>query len=142
MRHPNVFTPQVVVNGKVDGVGALPAEFAALVRKGDRGLGGPELSVSGGVVSIGAGKAPAKGAEVWLVRYDPREQDVTVRSGDNRGQTIVHKNVVREVKRLGAWKGRPTAYRLPAADEDGLKTVVLVQARNGGRILAVGQPRS
>jgi hypothetical protein len=43
---------------------------------------------------------------------------------------------VREIKRLGSWRGRPTAYRLPA-EESGLETVVLVQAAKGGRILGV-----
>ena len=33
-------------------------------------------------------RAPKGGGEVWLVRYDPREQDVAVKSGDNKGQTI------------------------------------------------------
>ena len=87
-------------------------------------------------VDVGSGKAPRGGADVWLVRYDPREQDVVVKKGDNRGQTVVHRNVVREIKRLGAWRGRPTAYRLPAA-EDGLASAVLVQGVDGGRILAV-----
>jgi hypothetical protein len=73
------------------------------------------------------------------VRYDPRAQEVAVKSGDNRGQTLVQKNVVREITRLGAWRGRPTAFRLPAAEEDGLKTIVLLQAGAGGRILAVGE---
>jgi hypothetical protein len=66
---------------------------------------------------------------------------VAVKSGDNKGQTLVQKNVVREVKRLGAWKGRPAAFRLPAAAEEGLKTVVLVQGAHGGRILGVAQPK-
>jgi hypothetical protein len=48
------------------------------------------------------------------VRYDPREQDIAVKRGDNRGQTLVHRNVVRELVRLGPWSGRPKLYRLPA----------------------------
>jgi hypothetical protein len=139
LRHPNVFTPQVVVNGRVDGVGAIPAEFASLVRKGDRGLGGPELSVSGGAVSIGAGKAPAKGADVWLVRYDPRTVQVAIRAGENTGKTLPHRNVVRELVRLGAWRGAPATLKLPPARDPGLKTAVLVQAGRGGAILAAAR---
>jgi hypothetical protein len=92
-------------------------------------------------VDVGSGRLPKGGAEVWLIRYDPREQDVAVKSGDNKGQTIVQKNVVREVKRLGAWKGRPTSFRLPAPSDDGLKTVVIVQGEHGGRIVGVGQKK-
>ena len=93
-------------------------------------------------IDVGSGRGAKGGAEVWLVRYDPREQDVAVKSGDNKGQTLVQKNVVREVKKLGLWKGRPAAFKLPAASEDGLKTVVLVQQAHGGRILGVAQLKS
>jgi hypothetical protein len=77
-----------------------------------------------------------------MVRYDPREQDVTVKSGDNRGQTIMHRNVVRELKRLGPWRGRPTAFRLPPASEDGLRTALIVQAGKGGRVIAVAEAKA
>jgi hypothetical protein len=50
---------------------------------------------------------------------------------------MVHKNVVRQVARLGTWYGRPSAYKQPKATEDGLKTVVIVQGVKGGRILGV-----
>jgi hypothetical protein len=50
--------------------------------------------------------------------------------------------VVREITRLGAWRGRPTAYRVTPAEDEGLKTVVIVQAARGGRVLAVGEPQA
>ena len=78
------------------------------------------------------------GAEVWLVRFDPRQQDVAVKRGDNRGQTVQHFNVVREVHRLGTWHGKPTAYRLPKEDQEGLTSLILVQGNRGGRIVGVG----
>ncbi|MDB5448572.1 MAG: hypothetical protein JWQ97_3889, partial [Phenylobacterium sp.] len=78
----------------------------------------------------------------WLVRYDPRAQEVAVKSGDNRGQVMVQKNVVREMKRLGSWRGRPAAFRLPDASEDGLATVIILQAPHGGRVLAVARAKS
>ncbi|HWU15729.1 MAG TPA: DUF1223 domain-containing protein, partial [Caulobacter sp.] len=79
------------------------------------------------------------GGEVWLVRYDPREQDIAVKRGDNRGQTLVHRNVVRELVRLGPWNGRPKLYRLPAAGDEALRTVILVQGAKGGRVIGVLQ---
>jgi hypothetical protein len=81
-------------------------------------------------------------AEVWLVRYDPRDQEVVIKSGDNRGQTVVQKNVVREMTRLGGWRGRATAFRLPEAAEDGLETAVILQVPRGGRILAVARAKN
>jgi hypothetical protein len=47
--------------------------------------------------------------------------------------------VVRSLKKLGVWTGRSRAYALPAAEAD-LKTAVLLQTRDGGRILAVLKP--
>jgi hypothetical protein len=91
---------------------------------------------------VGSGRAGKGGADVWLIRYDPRAAEVQVKAGDNRGETVVQKNVVREVKRLGAWRGRPTAYRLPPVSDDGLKSVVILQAGRGGRVLSVGQPKT
>ena len=50
-----------------------------------------------------------------------------------------YRNLVREVHRLGAWRGRPTAYRVPKASEDGLHSLLIVQGAAGGRILAAQQ---
>ncbi|HEY9234808.1 MULTISPECIES: DUF1223 domain-containing protein [Phenylobacterium] len=137
LREP--YTPQVVVDGRAQ-AGGLQTEkveqLIALAQKAPRNP--PDMAFVGERrVDVGSGRVPRGGAEVWLVRFDPREHDVVVKKGDNRGQTVAHRNVVRELKRLGAWRGRPTAYRLPTAGEDGLVTVVLVQGAGGGRILAV-----
>jgi hypothetical protein len=88
---------------------------------------------------VGEGSPGKGGADVWLVRYDPQLQSVHVKRGDNRGKTIVERNVVQELVRLGSWTGRSKAYRLPKATATGLKTVIIVQATHGGRILAVRQ---
>ncbi len=49
MGRDGVYTPQVVVNGRVEGDGLEPGGLAALMRQGDRGAGGPELGFAGGV---------------------------------------------------------------------------------------------
>lgn len=139
LREP--YTPQVVVDGAVQAAGLRAERVDKLVEDAARAPRSfPEVKFIGERrVDVGSGRPPRGGGEVWLLRYDPRAQEVAVRSGDNRGQTVVQKNVVREIARLGAWRGRPTAYRLPAAEEEGLESVVLVQAGEGGRLLAVGQ---
>jgi len=139
LREP--YTPQVIIDGRTQAAGLQTDKVEKLVREASRApRNPPDIAFVGARrVDVGSGPLPRGGAEVWLVRYDPREQDVTVKSGDNRGQTVVHKNVVREVVRLGAWKGRPRAYKLPDAQE-GLATAVLLQGADGGRVLSVGQP--
>ena len=142
LREP--YTPQVVVDGRAEAAGQKSDRVERLLRDAERSPRDPPdiRFVGPRRVDVGTGRAPKGGGEVWLIRYDPREQDVAVKSGDNRGQTIAHKNVVREVTRLGAWRGRPAAYRLPPAADDGLKSVVILQAGRGGRVLAVGEPRT
>jgi hypothetical protein len=140
LREP--YTPQVVVDGRAEAAGLKSDRVEMLVREAERApRDPPDIRFIGPRrVDVGYGRPPKGGGEVWLIRYDPREQDVAVKSGDNRGQTIEHKNVVREVRRLGSWRGKPMAYRLPAMSDDGLKSVVILQAGRGGRVLAVAQP--
>jgi hypothetical protein len=140
LREP--YTPQVVVDGRAEAAGLKSDRVEMLVREAERApRDPPDIRFIGPRrVDVGYGRAPKGGGEVWLIRYDPREQDVAVKSGDNRGQTIEHKNVVREVKRLGSWRGKPAAYRLPEVTDDGLKSVIILQAGRGGRVLGVAQP--
>jgi hypothetical protein len=138
LRHRNVFTPQVVVNGRKDGVGADPKELAQLVETGDRGAAGPDLAIAGGTVKVGAGARPARPADVWLVRYDPRILQVPIRRGENGGKTLPHKNIVKQLVRVGAWSGQAETLRLPAGDP-ALRTAILVQAPGGGAILAAAK---
>ncbi|MER9250639.1 DUF1223 domain-containing protein [Mesorhizobium sp. M0598] len=128
------FTPQVVVNGRADAVGARPGEIEQLISSGGHG-DGPSLSLAGGKVSIGAGPVPGGKADVWLVRYGKGVIEVPVARGENTGRTLPHANVVRSLTRLGSWTGDATALPLPAAT-GGLSTAVLVQVPGGGPILA------
>jgi hypothetical protein len=74
-----------------------------------------------------------------LIRYDPKEQDVEIKDGDNRGKTVVRYDVVREFVRLGPWRGSTATFKLPPPSQDGLVTLVLVQGARGGRIAAAAQ---
>ena len=137
--HRGVFTPQVVVDGRRDGVGANPADFAGLIRNGARSQLGPQVSVAPAEVSIAATTPPPKPADVWLVRYDPRVEQVAIRRGENAGRTLPHRNVVKQLTRLGAWTGAATRYPLPPAADPALKTAILVQLPAGGPILAAAR---
>lgn len=134
-----VYTPQVVVNGRYQTGGVRSDQVDELVAKaaGDARNPPDMLFMVNGKVAVGSGPVPRGGAEVWLVRFDPRQIEVTPRRGDNRGETLVHRNVVRQMVRLGGWYGRPTAFPLPRAEEEGLKTAVIVQGARGGRIIGV-----
>lgn len=136
-----VYTPQVVVGGRTQVSGVKTARVDALVAQAARAPFDPPdmLFMASGRVAVGSGRAPGGVADVWLIRYDPRALEVKVRRGDNSGQTVIERNVVRELVRLGTWRGRPTSYKVPAARTEGLATVVVVQAPRGGRVLGVLQ---
>jgi hypothetical protein len=138
-RRNNVFTPQVVVDGVRDGVGADPREFARLIAPTRPPAGAPTLSLSADAVTIGAGPAPSKGADVWMARYDPRVQMVSIRRGENGGKTLPHKDIVRQFVRVGAWTGSAETLKLPPASDPALKTAILVQLPRGGPILAAAK---
>jgi hypothetical protein len=131
-------TPQVVVDGRLQVAAAKPDQVEDLVKQARKQpRDPPDMELSAAKVVVGYGHAGKGGADVWLVRYDPAAQSVQVKRGDNRGRTIVERNVVTELVRLGGWTGRSKAYRLPKPSAEGLKTVVIVQGARGGRILAV-----
>ena len=136
LRHDNVATPQVVINGRTDVVGQSVGEIDAALRR-TKLAAGPAVTLSAAGASV-AGAAPAKAADVWLVRYNPNVQQVPVRRGENTGKTLPIKNVVKELTRLGAWSGGEKTYAIPAGPA-GLSTAILIQAGPGGPILAAAK---
>jgi hypothetical protein len=137
LRHSNVGTPQVVVNGRLDTVGQTVGQIDQALHAAPLPAGGPQVALSADAVSL-SGAAPAKPAAVWLVRYDPNIEQIPVKRGENTGKTLPIKNAVRELKRLGEWSGGDKRFAVPAAPA-GLKTAVLVQAGAGGPILAAAK---
>jgi hypothetical protein len=138
LRLRSVSTPQMVIDGRRELVGAAePALQQAIDEEAARRVFPPEIEFreSGDSVGIGSGRAPEGGAEVVAVVYTPGSQDVQIRAGDNRGQTVRHVNVVRSVHTLGGWSGRPVLYALPTDLPAGQAVAILVQARADRRIL-------
>jgi hypothetical protein len=133
-----VYTPQVIVNGRVKGVGADEGEIEALMRRAERPAG-PTVAIGAGAAEIGAAATPSGVADVWLVRYDPRRLEVPVLRGENAGRTLPHRNIVREFVRLGGWSGAPARFALPAPTDPALATAILVQAPGAGPIIAAAK---
>lgn len=128
-----VWTPQVVINGRANITGTRREALEQLIARNDRGAGGPAIDIAGGAVTLaGAGGKPA---DVWLVRYDPRVIQVPVRAGENGGRTLPHRNVVKELVKLGRWQGGNARFAIPAG-QPGLATAAFVQAGTGGPIIA------
>lgn len=129
----NVYTPQIVINGKTAITGIKSGELAKSIASAKGLTGGPSIDVDGNKIVIGQGTGAAS---IWVVRFDPRTQNVAIRSGENTGRTLPHKNIVRSLTKLGEWYGAVKGYTLPVAAEKGLKTAVLVQRQGAGPIIA------
>jgi hypothetical protein len=109
------------------------------MKRGDRAAPGPLVTIAGGAVQVSAAQAPGKAADVWLVRYDPRIVQVPIRRGENAGRTLPHRDVVRQLVRLGGWNGRAAHFSLPASPDPALRSAVLVQSAGAGPILAAAR---
>ncbi|HEY8949270.1 MAG TPA: DUF1223 domain-containing protein [Rhizomicrobium sp.] len=129
------FTPQVVVDGRMDTVGNNRADIERLIAQSNR-TGGPAVQLGSDSVAVGAGQGDA---DVWVVRYDPNTVSVPVSRGENAGTTIQVRNAVHELIMVGRWNGTAQQYKVPQAHESGLKTAVLVQTHKGGPILSVAR---
>jgi hypothetical protein len=130
------YTPEVIINGRTDLVGANRHDLLAAIGKAAP-LQGPAITVSGGQVTVGAATAAA--ADVWLVRYDPRVLNVDIGAGENSGLLLPHRNIVRGLVRLGPWSGLAQSYAIPAGGDPVWRAAILVQRSNAGPILAAAK---
>lgn len=136
-RHP--YTPQMVVDGHVNSAGfsrdfvnlAINFCFGHLENSPPVAItrGGDSLSIE-----IGDGEEPEGEADVWLVSYEPGQQDVDVERGENAGVVMPHYNVVRGISRIGGWRGEALSLSAPASDD--LAYAVLVQRPELGSMIA------
>ena len=129
----NVATPQIIINGNTVVTGIKQGELARSIAASAPIAQGPSIDIANNHVNIGKGSGPAN---IGLVRYDPRTQNVAIRSGENTGRTLPHKNIVRSLTKLGQWNGTAASFKLPAAPRSQLKNVILVQRPGEGSIIA------
>ncbi len=129
----NVATPQIIINGRTVITGIKRGELASTLKASKPVASSPTISIDKNIVSIG--KATGK-ANIWLVRYDPTTRNVAIRSGENSGRTLPHKNIVRSLSKIGEWTGGAGSYRIPPTPDDRLNAVILVQRPQAGEIIA------
>lgn len=134
-----VYTPQMVVGGRLDVVGSDRARVLQAIKLiADHAPDGPMLAIAGSRLTIGAGADQAK---VWLAGYD-HKHEVAIERGENRGRTIAYHHAVRELVELGQWSGQPLELELPLeqlreAGRDG--AAVLLQRISDGAMLAAAR---
>ena len=156
-----IYTPQVVVDGLADGIGArdgksevptISARAAELREKLPlimtlEKTGPAEIKIVTELNNAAGGQSSATPAEggstatydILAITYDPRQHEVKVGTGTNKGKKIKYINVVSEIVKVGEWEGsgatEGTVYIPPNAQE-GFERVIVVQAGVGGAIMA------
>ncbi|HWA30526.1 MAG TPA: DUF1223 domain-containing protein [Rhizomicrobium sp.] len=141
MHHGGVYTPQVVVDGVSDIVGSKETQIDALIsaRAADAATVPVTLSADKRAIHVAVGASDLRdpNATIWLFRILP-QATVTITGGENAGHTYSYRNVVRDIRAIGMWKGQPVSLDLPRAEllTGSRDSVVVVVQENGyGRIV-------
>ena len=129
LRARYVYTPQVVVDGRLDAMGADKKDIKRCINYADKQMK-LELSRGDNGEILFPQDHHGKNSSVWLVHFD-KEHTTQVLRGENRGRTLTNANVVRAIEHLGLWDGQAMALKSPEFLADGF--VIIVQsARNLG----------
>jgi hypothetical protein len=139
-----VYTPQVVVDGRMQGVGSEARgamsmiASAAVAPKAD-----VRLAMEGERLRIDVGALPQGGeAELHLAITEDGLQSSVAR-GENRGRTLWHRGVVRQLSRVATVSAGGVSVAAPLRldprwKRGKLRAVAFVQRKDGGEVLGVG----
>jgi hypothetical protein len=118
-----VYTPQIVVNGREHVVGSNKAAIDAALKR-DSGLAvniGLTEKEDAITLTIGSDETIPDRATLWLVFYQS-EVSVPIDRGENTGKTVTYYNVVKKLRPIAMWKGDEMSVDLPKSEMAKAKT--------------------
>lgn len=136
LHHSTVYTPELIVDGRFDTVGA-DARAVAQALGGQRSNAPLTVSLHDAALLIDLGPQPqAAACDVWLVAY-LRHATSAIGRGENAGRNLEEFNIVRDIRKLGAWKGEQQSFRVPVSSlpPDSTDVAVLIQPGGQGPII-------
>lgn len=135
-----IYTPQMIIGGVEQIVGARPMEVADAVMKHLTTGHKVDLQVartSEGVKVTAPVPKVSGDFFVQLVRYVP-EETVVIERGENAGRTLAYSNVVTDWKVLAEWSGEePLELTVPLDGDDA--GAVIVQSQGMGPIIGAAR---
>lgn len=139
----SVYTPEMIVNGVTDIVGAKPMDVATAIERHKGNSSGVTLDLQrvGDSVRISARLTSevARAMTIHLLRYQP-QREAKITRGENAGKTIHYVNVTQDWQVLGTWDGaKPLALNVPAPGK--WPIVVILQEDEFGPILGAARLR-
>lgn len=121
-----IYTPQMVIDGRVAVVGSDRAAVDAAIAAADARPHPVRVSLTreGEMLLAEAhSDGPVRAQIVYMIYDGPRE--VEIERGENTGLTVAYVHTVRATMPLGEWRGGRGVWRLPApSDADGAALIV------------------
>ena len=124
------YTPEMVVNGSVGLVGSHRDEVNAAIEQAKRDQNASaDVSVNkvGENVAIRIGSGNGNG-KVLLIGFD-REHTTKIARGENGGRTLAESNVVRSIRPVGEWSGKP--LQIDERFPEGQDVAVVIESSDG-----------
>jgi hypothetical protein len=124
------YTPEMVVNGSVGLVGSHRDEVNAAIEQAKRDQNSSaDVSVDkvGENVAIKIGSGNGNG-KVPLIGFD-REHTTKIGRGENGGRTLAESNVVRSIRPVGEWSGKP--LQIDERFPEGQDVAVVIESSDG-----------
>lgn len=133
-----VYTPQMIVNGRFHVVGSNEEAVKAAIGAGPAPSVPVEVSLMGDAISVSVGAAPAQSprkATIWVAFYQHHVK-VPVARGENHNRTLSYTNAVRRLRPIAVWRGEPIKVDLPMSDyresgTDGLAVLLQQETETG-----------
>ncbi|WP_298861943.1 thioredoxin family protein [uncultured Sulfitobacter sp.] len=137
----SIYTPEMVVNGQTDIVGAKPMMLSKAIAKYSAEIPRTMLDTqrTGDTLSIKADVPLGTVTEmdVHVLRLTPVQTSKITR-GENRGETYEYTNIAHSWQVVGAWDGSaPLDMTVDLSGDD--PVVVLVQEAGAGKIVAAAR---
>jgi hypothetical protein len=146
MNRSGIYTPQLIVDGKLDVVGNQRDRVMAAIANRQSQIASEQpinltLGIASGRVEIAipaAARAKDKPlATIWVMRT-LSSASVNVQQGENKNHQLSYANLVRELHRAGEWTGEAMKLDLPIttgkSKHDGI--AVVLQSHDYGEVIA------
>ncbi|WP_110749821.1 DUF1223 domain-containing protein [Phyllobacterium leguminum] len=144
MKARMIYTPQVIVNGRVEINGNNAEGIKSGIARMASGPGGLSVPVAitrqDGqriVIEVGSGKKPETPVHL-IVAYFDDQATVPIGKGENSGRAVTYRNAVRDIETIGMWDGKPLRVEIPASELANKKAsgcaVLLQEVGNDNRL--------
>ncbi len=137
-----IYTPQMIINGQEDVVGAKAAQLSSLIAKhlADSPAAKVDVARTGNdlVIEVKPALAALNGAyDIQVVQYSPMRH-ASIKRGELAGHDLNYANVVESWQSVGKWNGAEP-LTLSATLTSELPAAVLVQRAGYGPIVAAAR---